>query len=80
MDTNPHNPGGYAVTLRKYRSTWYWTTHNPQGGSFGSNLCGAKATAYKYATMNIPAGVPFVVITENEGRHVSTITTTKEAR
>ncbi len=53
----------YTVKLRKERATWYWFVKNPQGGGFGSNHCGAKGVALGRALQSIPAGAPYIVVT-----------------
>lgn len=58
----------WKVSLRKFRSTWYYFTTNPQGGGFGSNHCGSKRVAQSAAFRNIPAGALVEITTENEGR------------
>jgi hypothetical protein len=49
----------WKVTLRKERATWNWFTTNPQGGGFGSNLCGPKHAAMARALQNIPDGAEY---------------------
>ena len=52
---------GWRIEIHKYRATWYWTTYNPSGGSFGSNLCGPKHVALARAAHNIPEGAEYTV-------------------
>jgi hypothetical protein len=52
------------ITLRKVRSTWYWTAHNEMGGSFGSTHAGSKKVAL--ATAARGATVPFEVVTHEK--------------
>lgn len=66
----------YKVTLRKFKSTWYYFTENPQGGGSGSNYCGPKHIAFHRATMNIPIGATIILTVETEK---TTKTTTIEA-
>ena len=54
------------ITLRKSRSTWYWTAHNEMGGSFGSNHCGSKKVALQTAAHGSEVGMPFEVVTNDK--------------
>ena len=62
---------GYRITLRKERSTWYWTTFNPQGGSFGMNYQGSKAGALGRAMRGVPVGDRVYVNTFHGSKFVS---------
>jgi hypothetical protein len=49
----------WKIKLWKNRSTWHWFTENPQGGGFGSNLCGPQKHALTAAMRNIPSGADY---------------------
>lgn len=62
--------GMYVVTLRKVRATWYYFTTNPQGGGFGSNLCGSQSAALRRAVENLPAGTCYRLVVNERDRGV----------
>jgi hypothetical protein len=61
---------GWRITLDLYRSTWTWTTHNPEGGSFGSTHSGSKRVALAQALRGVPAGADYTLEFMREGRMV----------
>lgn len=48
------NEAKWKMNMRKVGATWYYTTSNPQGGSFGSNYCGPKKFALSRALRAVP--------------------------
>jgi hypothetical protein len=68
------------ITLRKSRSTWYWTAHFAAGGSFGSNHCGSKKVALAHAARGVKIGESFELVTneKSEGRFTRAVNGTLE--
>ena len=62
----------FTVRMDKYRSTWNYFTTNPQGGGFGSNYCGPKYVAFRYATSNIPIGAQYKLIVNDKDMGIKT--------
>ena len=64
----------WCVNLNKHRATWTHTTHNPHGGSFGSNYCGPQYIALARATRNIPIGASYTLMVngKDRGTHIKT--------
>jgi len=62
----------YLIRLRKYRSTWYYFTRNPQGGGFGSNHCGSKRIALHNAMRGIPSGSIVTIETRHKEKIINT--------
>ena len=62
----------FTVRMDKYRSTWNYFTTNPQGGGFGSNYCGPKYIALRYATFAIPPGAQYILIVNDKNQGIKT--------
>lgn len=61
------------ISLRKVRSTWYWTAYNDQGGSFGSTHAGSKKVALQVAAVGVQPGQLFWLVTNEKAEGYCTV-------
>jgi hypothetical protein len=59
----------YKLQIKKVRSMWSYTLHNPQGGSFGSNAVTTRKGIIYRAIQHLPTGTRYELETngKNEG-------------
>jgi len=65
-----NDAGVPVVSLRKERATWYWFVTNPQGGGFGSNVCGPQKSALWRALMPYVDGTSYRLVVNGQDRGI----------